>query len=253
MVYVNTMKIVLLFVFLNLAIIKESHAQKITCGVGEYLVTGHFRRAYIKADGTSVKATNVVTHCKKLTSGYDFNKIIKDGLPTEWPHKSEKTQKWTPEEINRLIEAIEGLPDYLKSIYINGIYRLQKSKDFPNPATNSNKAEIALYDEAFSKNRNLSRIVAHELAHQLYGKMTEDEKLDYRMAAGWHTEVESGKVYWLPRVTGYIEPDGIESAEEDYANNLEHFVHNSDKLKEISPKIYNWFYKKYPNKTKGRN
>lgn len=165
MVYVHTMKIVLLFILLSFAIIQESHAQKITCGTGEYLVTGHFRKAYIKSDGTAVKATNVVTHCKKLTSGYDFNKIIKNGLPTEWPHKSEKSQKWTTEEINRLIEAIEGLPDYLKSILINGIYRLQKSKDHPNPAANSDKNEIALYDEAFSKNRNLSRILVHELAH----------------------------------------------------------------------------------------
>ena len=253
MVYTYTMKIVLLFILLNFVIIQESQAQKITCGIGEYLVQGHFRKAYIKSDGTAVKATNVVTHCKKLTSGYDFNKIIKDGLPTEWPHKIEKSQKWTTEEINRLIEAIEGLPDYLKSILINGIYRLQKSKDISNPATNSDKAEIVLYDEAFSRNRNLSRIVAHEFAHQHYAALTKEEKLDYRIAAEWHTEVKSGKVYWLPREKGYIEPDGIESAEEDYANNLEHFIHNSVKLKEISPKIYNWFYKKYPNKTKGRN
>ena len=242
------MKIVLLFILLNFTAIQKSLAQKITCGSGEYLVTGHFRKAYIKSDGTSVKATHVVTHCKKLTSGYDFNKIIKNGLPTEWPHKNEKSQKWSVEEINRLIEAIEALPDYFKSIYLNGIYRLQKSKDFPNPATSSSNGEIVLYDEAFAKNRNLSQIVTHELAHQLYRKMSESENLDYRMAAGWHTEVDGRKIYILPREKGYIEPDGANSAEEDYANNLEYFIHNSDKLKKISPKIYDWFVKKYPNK-----
>ncbi len=245
------MKIVLLFILLNFALIKKSHAQKITCGVGEYLVTGHFRKAYIKSDGTAVKATNVVTHCKKLTSGYDFNKIIKDGLPTEWPHKSEKSQKWTSEEINRLIEAIEGLPDYLKSIYINGIYRLQKSKDVSNPATNSDKAEIVLYDEAFSKNKNLSRIVAHELAHQLYGKMSAREQLGYSLAVGSTFNYgENGKIYLERRKSDYIEADGTSSSEEDFANNLEHFIYNSDKLKTVTPNAYNWFNKKYGTKSK---
>ncbi len=251
MVYVNTMKIVLLFILVNFAIIKESQAQKISCGTGEYLVTGHFRKAYIKSDGTSVKATNVVTHCKKLTSGYDFNKIIKEGLPTEWPHKTEKSQKWTTEEINRLIEVIEGLPDYLKSLYINGIYRLQKSKDISNPAANSDNSEIVLYDETFSKNRNLSRIVAHEFAHQLYSKMTDDEKLDYRRATGWNIKYGKNRDYYTERrKSGYIEPDGMSSANEDFANNLEHFIFNSDKLKTITPSAYNWFSKKYGTKPK---
>ena len=245
------MKIVLLFILLNFTVIQKSLAQKITCGSGEYLVTGHFRKAYIKSDGTSVKATHVVTHCKKLTSGYDFNKIIKNGLPTEWPHKNEKSQKWSVEEINRLIEVIEALPDYLRSIHFNGIYRLQKSKDSSNPATNSSKAEIILYDEAFSKNRNLSRIVAHEFAHQLYDKMTDKEKLDYRRATGASLDYKlNGDIDWVGRDNGYIEPDGRSSFEEDFANNLEYFIYNSDKLKIITPSAYNWLNNKYGSKTK---
>ncbi len=110
-----------------------------------------------------------------------------------------------------MIEAFDGLPDYLKSILINGIYRLQKSKDVSNPATNSNKNEIVLYDEAFSKNR----------------------------------------VYYSERrESGYIEPDGMSSANEDYANNLEHFIFNSDKLKKITPSAYDWFSKRYGTKFK---
>lgn len=128
---------------------------------------------------------------------------------------------------------------------------MQKSKDVSNPATNSNKNEIVLYDEAFSKNKNLSRIFAHEFAHQLYGKMTEFEKLDYRRGTGAILDYkENGDIDWIGRENGYIEPDGRSSFEEDFANNLEHFIYNSDKLKTITPGAYNWFNKKYGTKPK---
>lgn len=45
--------------------------------------------------------------------------------------------------------------------------------------------------------------------------------------------------YTERRKSGYIESDGMSSADEDYANNLEHFIYNSDNLKAITPSAYN--------------
>jgi hypothetical protein len=54
-----------------------------------------------------------------------------------------------------------------------------------------------------------------------------------------------GKIYWAGRKDGYIEVDGKNSHEEDYANNLEHFLYDPDKLKKVTPSAYDWIKKRF--------
>ena len=68
--------------------------------------------------------------------------------------------------------------------------------------------------------------MSHEFAHQI--------------------ELEpDGKIYWARRKESYIEDDGGSSHEEDYANNLEHFLYNPDKLKKVTPEAYAWIRKHF--------
>lgn len=53
------------------------------------------------------------------------------------------------------------------------------------------------------------------------------------------------KAYWVGRESGYVEEDGKSSREEDFANNIEHFLYDSDKLKKITPSAYDWIKKHY--------
>ncbi len=55
---------------------------------------------------------------------------------------------------------------------------------------------------------------------------------------------------------GYVRSDGVlvkpsyTSPEEDYANNLEYFIYNPDKLKQVTPNAYEWIKKRFGPKLK---
>lgn len=44
---------------------------------------------------------------------------------------------------------------------------------------------------------------------------------------------------------GYTKSDGDFSPEEDYANNLEHFLYSPDRLKKVTPEAYLWLKKRF--------
>jgi hypothetical protein len=221
------------------------------CAPNEFKVNSHHRSAYVRADGTFVSASNVKTHCKTRSKAYDYTfSKFKEGVPNNWPHRSEKVGTWTESQKMRVIEALEDVPEYLYSSKIFGLYRLKKSKDYPNPASSADGI-IVLYDSAFSSKGNLSHIIAHELAHQNYLDIGSKGRQDYRRATGWRYEYDKEfKYYDTGRKSGYTKEDGKVSSEEDYANNLEFFVYQPEKLKNITPGAYDWFVKKFGDELK---
>ena len=66
------------------------------CGNGQYRVRSHPRRAYYKANGRYVRASQVSSSCRDKRKEYDvwFDRL-KSGTPPSWPHKIEKPANWT--------------------------------------------------------------------------------------------------------------------------------------------------------------
>lgn len=144
---------------------------EVKCSEGLYRVRSHPRRAYYKTDGTYVSATRVAGSCREKRKGHDFwNQKLKEGHPRDWT-KKEKSIKWAEEERERVLEALSDLPEILWPKSLDGIYRMSKSKDYPNPASHGG-AFVVLYDTAFEKKHRLARILAHELAHQNYEELS---------------------------------------------------------------------------------
>lgn len=221
-------------------------AAESSCPAGQYRVKEHRRSGYTKSDGTIVRPTTVKSHCKSLTKVVEYlEQRFKKGVPSAWPHKKELGESWTEEEKERLRDALEETPVSLLSGAVEGIYRLKKSKDYPNPASSADGI-IVLYDTAFQSSRNLGEIVTHELSHQNYLDLSEKDRQDYRRATGWHLELKPDRnFYWEGRKVGYIEDDGSFSPEEDYANNLEHFLFGPDRLNKVTPEAYLWIKKRF--------
>lgn len=227
----------------------RSHS--LECPPGHYVVRGHPRSGSVRSDGAVVSPTTVNSYCKKYTYPYEYaQKRFKKGVPKDWPHGVEKPGVWTESQKEQISEAVEGLPEFLLSDRVEGFYRLKKSKDYPNPASHADGI-IVIYDSAFTSLRGIKRILAHELIHQSYKDLSEKEQQDYRRVTGWHYKVEPDRqFYWAGRKDGYIADDGRISHEEDFANNLEHFLFDSDKLKKVTPNAYEWIKKKYGDKLK---
>jgi hypothetical protein len=223
----------------------------LTCPTDQHLVKSHKRSAYFRADGAFVSASTVSAHCRQKPESYVFwQENFKDQRPEKWPYKNEKTKKWTLEETERVLEAICELPKELWNKSNYKIYRMDKSKDGGNPATSSENILI-LYDSAFSEKYNLSRVIAHEFAHEIYNKLDHKIKGEYQAPMGWITVRHAGTDFVISsRKENYVADDGLASPEEDFANNVEFFLFDTKKLQKITPKAFEWINKHFSDKFK---
>ncbi len=232
--------------FVSLSFVALAKVQVPTsCPQGEHWVRAHHRRAYIRADGTHVKATNVRAHCRKNQRGYEFwNPKLKPGFPQGWLRQDEKSKPWTEEEKERVLEALESIPEYLWK-KIEGIYRMGKdSSGSGNPGASENE-KIALYDSAFSNKYTLAHVLAHEMAHEVYRKMDKGEVADYAAAAEWEPNQVFGGTFYrrLRDKKKFVRKNGWGGIHEDFSDNIEFYIFNPQKLKETAPKVYEWIKK----------
>jgi hypothetical protein len=220
------------------------------CGANQYLVRAHFRRAYQRADGTFVSAATVESHCRDRSRIFEvwISKFTSD-LPAGWPSK-ERAVSWTEEEKLRIIDALETLPDLLTSQSVRAVVRVRRSVEPHNPASISDGGNLAIYDTAFAKDLRLARVLAHELSHRLFQSSEDTLQYSYRKATGWRLQEENRVLYRTRRKSGFVESDGANSPEEDFANNVEYFLFDQEKLKAVLPAAEVWLQSTFGDKLK---
>lgn len=225
------------------------------CAANEHWVTAHFRRAYLKSDGTRVASANVSAHCQENPPSYAaWKEKLKSGMPPGWLTPNENPKPWTEDEKERVFEAIASLPVSLREIGLKGIYRMKESTEHsPNPGKGQSRT-IALYDPAFDGKTNLSRILAHELAHEIFRQFSDDDREGYRLAGDWLKipDRKAGKPQLVPNrdSASFVEEDGSESLDEDFSNNIEYFLFSRDRLKAKTRKVHDWIQNRFGDKFK---
>lgn len=196
-------------------------------------------------NGEAVKDHLRKEHCReKWKHSNTAIHLFKNDVPKSWPNKSEKFKQWTRLEISKLLDVYSKLPDWIRNENIS-LYRAQKSIFPTNIATTDITTDsIAFYDTAMS--RNLYTVAfQHELAHVLYKKLSVAEINKISELSGWRIEVKKNKVYELPPEIPIIK-DSVISIEEDFSNLIEVYLQNSDKLKQLKPKLFQYFKKRFP-------
>jgi len=212
-----------------------------TCPIGQHWVSPHHRRAHHRGDGTFVSATDVKGHCRHNTSDYaTWHPKLRNDRPRSWgPHK-EDTSVWSVEETERILEVLEKIPALLKELGPEAIYRSRKSAVPGNPAS-TNFGSLVLYDSAFDSEFNLAHVVTHEFAHRLYESLSDFERGTFLSAAKWRTDQKRGKAFIAGRPEAeFIRRNGMLSPAEDFSDDVATYLHQPQKLKSISPGIYQW-------------
>lgn len=183
------------------------------CKQGEHWVRAHHRRAYTRADGAVVAASEISAHCRKNSVGFEYwNPKKKADVPPGWQHPEEKPKAWTEEEWEKVLEALSELPEILWSQTIEGVHRLRKSRYPDNPAAGEPK-KIAIYDAGFEPKQNLAQILAHELAHELYRNISEADRESYQHATHWFERKVGDRILVVRGRSEkqFIKDDGVDS------------------------------------------
>ncbi len=194
-------------------------------------------------------------HCAQNPSGYSFwRPMLRDVRPKGWPHAKEKTKLWKTGEIEDVVDALALLPDELKLKHVKGICRMDRSV-FDGNAGSFGDGYIILYESAFSDGdiRRLSRLLAHELAHEYFQNLPDSVRQEYEAATKWVRYKDHGKVrYIFSRTCCYVDQDGKISPDEDFANNIEYFLFDNSTLKEFTETAHTWIRKRFDDSFKLR-
>ncbi len=203
------------------------------CPTGQYFVHSHFRSSYYRSDGTFVSSANVEAHCKEYRLSSPLVLKYSSEMPKGWPYQLEIFKPWTSSERKLLEKEIAKLPKALREQGVVTILRAVKSSFQDNPSTSApDESIIVFYDNA--QKFGYKRVLAHELAHLLYSKLSDDERKNYQSASEWN-ETRPG-IFKTSRKM-FSESDGTLGPEEDFANNVEHIVINKDYKKVITSNI----------------
>lgn len=194
-------------------------AMALECPPNQYFVSAFFRDSYYRSDGKFVSAANVEAHCRSYRFSSPLRIKFENRMPERWPHQLDLFKGWTETEKKEIQKALNSLPEKLRNLGEIKVFRAVKSA-FPNNHATSGPDEgiIVLYDSA--KKAGYKQAIAHEMAHVLFSKLNEDEKIEYYSISNW--KGSNGK-FFIQR-KDFSEPDGIFSPEEDFANNIEHLV-----------------------------
>lgn len=197
------------------------------CPEGQFLVSAHPRTSYYRTDGIFVNSSNVEAYCKEYTFSKPLILKYLSNMPEGWPNQLELFKTWSPDEKKLLEKEMAKLPKMLRDQGEITLLRAIRSAFPDNPSTAApDESIIVFYDNA--QKFGYKRVLAHEMAHLFFKKLSDDERKSYYKAADWLGQ-DSGNFKTTRK--NFSETDGTLGPEEDFANNVEHILidkkHNS--------------------------
>ncbi len=109
--------------------------------------------------------------------------------------------------------------------------------DPKNPASVIPLSKVLIVYDNFFKRPDKTDILVHEVAHLAILDLTQKELLGFVKSSGWTIDREKG-IKRPPKVL--VLPDSSESASEDFANHVEIYHSNPERLKKLNPKSFSF-------------
>lgn len=200
------------------------------CGPHEIYVREQWIKAYTKSDGTKVSAHSRDAHCRELTH---FN-YFQDSTKQQFRGIKTTLKKWTAKERKIIENHLEKLPVWLKKYKLTEILRGDIGGNALNPAAAIPLTKTLIIFDQFFKVSHQSDILVHELSHIALHSIDPQVAIKFANLSGWI--IERNKKPVPPRKV--IIPDSANSVGEDFANQIEIFHSNPEKLLQFNPQTF---------------
>ncbi len=215
-------------IIIFILIISPSFSMAQICSPQELFIRAQHVHQYTKKDDTHVREHNRKSHCRLLNSENYFQ----DKTSQKFKNIKPEVKPWTPKEKDLVDKILKEIPGWLKTFTINELLRAKGSQR--NPAhTIPETHTLVIYDSFFAY-PNKKDILIHEVAHISILDLTEDELIEFYTVSGWQKIKDKS----------FIQPEKLlievsnESISEDYANHIEVFYSNPEKLKKFNLKTF---------------
>lgn len=200
------------------------------CGPHEIYIREQWIESYKKTDGTKVSAHLRKAHCREL----EKTNYFLDSTNQKFKNIKTNIMKWKPEEKKAVDDAIKKIPEWLKQYVLAETLRADTDGTI-NPASSIALTKTLIIFDNFFKSTNKVQIIAHEVAHLTVLDLTEKEMKDFARASGWIIDRSKG-IKTPPK--NLVKSDSNESVVEDYANHIEMYHYETEKLKRLNPKVF---------------
>lgn len=203
----------------------------LACLPNEIHIREQWIDTYTKEDGTHVSAHVRSEHCREIRG----DRYFQDSNTDEIKGLKTKFKAWTDEEKKLLQSEIANLPNWLKRYKLSKIVRANEEIRNPNnpamtiPATKT----LIIFDKFFSTSKR-REVIVHEMAHIAAWDIDPIILKSFFLARDWKYQV-TGKI--LPPAKAMI-PDSKLSPSEDFANSVELYYSERQRLKDFNSKSF---------------
>lgn len=206
-----------------------SHVQ--ACEPNEIHIREQWINSYAKEDGTEVTAHIRSEHCRELR-GYNS---FQNSTSNEFRGLTTKFKKWTVDEKSLLSKEIENLPTWLKKYQLSEVLRATQQDGNPNnPAMTIPAKKTFIFFDKFFAMPNKRDVIIHEMAHIAAWDINPYELQEFFESRGW--KYEKGKPPMPPKKV--ILGDSSDSPSEDFANSVELYYSDPQRLKIFNLKSF---------------
>lgn len=200
------------------------------CAPHEIYIREQWIKAHTKSDGIKVSAHSRDAHCRELTR---FN-YFQDSTKQTFKGIKTTLKKWTAEEKKIIEDHLGKAPSWLKKYKLTEILRGDRGGNALNPAAAISLTKTLLIFDQFFKAPNQLDILVHELSHIALHNIDPQLAIKFAAASGWTLERNKRPV--PPQKV--IMPDSANSVGEDFANQIEIFHSNPEKLLQFNPQTF---------------
>ena len=92
------------------------------------------------------------------------------------------------------------------------------------------------------------------MAHELFRHLDPTEIASFAKAGKWDSTEFLGKPYYIPgrSKNQFVRPNGLSGIHEDFADDIECYTFSPERLKQITPEVFQWIQKRYGDKIRSK-
>lgn len=221
----------MIFLFLFISSILFNYV--IACEPDQTFIREQYINTYPKKDGTIINGHIRKAHCRTV----ELTNYFQNNSSQKFIGIKPMLKPWKPAEKKIVETYLDRIPPWLKKYSIREILRANTKENPQNPAASVALTRTLLILDPFFTASNKIDIIVHELAHLAILDFSAVELTHFYEKAGWtRNKITNERI----PPTHLLLEDSKGSISEDFANHIEVYHGNPERLRSFNPSVFHF-------------